>query len=122
MYRGAASITHLADALGIGSSNISKLVARLERHGLVMHVVDLADKRALVVTLTRDGRAVAQRLLDAVQAQQTSFLSDWSPDDGAELERLVVKLARAMDALPQHPLSTIAGVDLGVPSPGTRSA
>lgn len=111
----------LADALDTGRSNISKVVARLERRGLVMRVADPTDKRALVVALTREGRTVAQRIVDAVQAQQTPPSSDWSPEDGAELERLIVKLARAMDALPQHPLSTIAGVDLAIPPQDTRS-
>ena len=110
VYRGAASPTALADAIDTGRSNISKVVARLESHGLVVRVADPTDKRAIVVALTAEGRVVAGRIVEATLSQQAPSLSDWSPEDGRELERLIVKLARGLEALPQNPLSTIAGV------------
>ena len=63
-----------------------------------------------MVALTAEGRVVAGRIVEATLSQQAPSWSDWSPEDGRELERLIVKLARALEALPQNPLSTIAGV------------
>lgn len=110
IYRGVASPTALADAIDTGRSNVSKVVARLETHGLVVRIADPGDKRAVVVALTPEGRVVAQRIVDATQAQQSPSATDWSREDGVELERLLIKLARGLDALPQHPLSTVTGV------------
>ena len=112
VYRGVARPTDLADAIDTGRSNISKVVARLEARGLVMRVADPFDKRAVAVALTAAGREAGQRILDSNNALQFPADSDWTEDDAAELERLLVKLVRTLDALPEHPLSAASGVRL----------
>ncbi|MFJ4175341.1 MarR family winged helix-turn-helix transcriptional regulator [Microbacterium sp. NPDC089696] len=110
IYRGVARPTDLADAIDTGKSNISKLVARLESAGLVTRVADPSDNRAVVVALTRNGRDVARRILDATHDLNSPSAGGWTKNDEKELGRLLVKLATAMDASEQHPLSSAAGV------------
>jgi DNA-binding MarR family transcriptional regulator len=109
-YRGAARPTDLADAIQTGRSNVSKIVRRLEEVGLVERAPDPRDDRAVIVLLTDAGRAASRRIVSSALAEFGGALDDWSQDDIDELERLLVRLARSLDALPGHPLSTIAGV------------
>lgn len=46
-------------------ANISKLVTRLEREGLVRRVTDKADRRISWVELTDEGLAIAERVMPA---------------------------------------------------------
>lgn len=112
IYRGVARPTDLADAIDTGRSNISKIVTRLESHGLVTRIADPFDKRAVAVALTPAGRTVARRVVAATSSLHVPDHAEWTNEDAAELERLLVKLVQALDAMPQHPLSTISGVNL----------
>lgn len=109
-YRGVARPTDLADAIQTGRSNVSKIVRRLEDAGLVERAPDPRDDRAVIVLLTEEGRAVSRRIVSTALAEFGGALDDWSQADIAELERLLVRLARSLDALPGHPLSSVAGV------------
>ncbi|MDY0914549.1 MarR family winged helix-turn-helix transcriptional regulator [Rathayibacter festucae] len=104
VYRGVARPTEIADAIDTGRSNVSKVVSRLETHGLILRIADPHDRRGVALALTTEGRAVGQRIMHATRLLQT-LPDSWTDEDGQELERLVVKLARALNALPQHPLA-----------------
>lgn len=114
IYRGAARPTDLADAIDTGRSNMSKIVGRLEDAGLVARRADGTDSRAVVVVLTPEGRAVGERILAA--ATLAPALATWTPDEVATLTRLVIRLARDLDALPDHPLQAVTGLRLGAPT------
>ncbi|WP_432246147.1 MarR family winged helix-turn-helix transcriptional regulator (plasmid) [Arthrobacter sp. G.S.26] len=111
IYRGVARPTEIADAIDTGRSNISKVVTRLEAHGLALRIADPHDGRGVALALSVDGREVGRRIVAATRLIQTPPES-WTDNDGRELERLVVKLARAMNAFPQHPLAQASGVKL----------
>lgn len=109
-YRGAARPTELADAIQTGRSNVSKIVRRLEEAGLVERAPDPRDDRAVTVLLTAEGRATSRRIMATTLAEFGVAFDGWSREDIDDLEGLLVRLARSLDALPGHPLSTIAGV------------
>ncbi len=115
IYRGVARPTDLADAIDTGRSNVSKLVARLQARGLVLRTPDPSDDRAVVVALTEEGRKVARRILAATEALHSPATESWSQQEIDDLGRLLVKLARSLDAMPHHPLSSAAGVSLATP-------
>lgn len=54
---GAARVQDVADALHITVGAASKLVDRLERDGLARRSANPADRRSMLVALTRDGEA-----------------------------------------------------------------
>ncbi|MFT4030115.1 MAG: MarR family transcriptional regulator [Protaetiibacter sp.] len=110
VYRGAARPTDLADAIQTGRSNVSKIVRRLEAAGLVERAPDPRDERGVIVLLTEEGRKAGTRIVDTALASFGGALDGWTEDEFRQLERLLVKLARSLDALPGHPLKTIAGV------------
>ncbi|WP_437583089.1 MarR family winged helix-turn-helix transcriptional regulator [Paramicrobacterium sp. CJ85] len=85
----------LANALVTGASNVSKIVARLERAGLVRRDTDPADARASLVHLTHAGNEVAASLTRAGDELADTLLRSWSAHDRAEFERLLVAFDRA---------------------------
>lgn len=112
VYRGAARPTDLADAIDTGRSNVSRLVRRLEGAGIVVRIADPVDNRGVVVGLTAEGREVARRIVDATRKINGLDASAWTPEDERDLSRLLVKLASALDANPQRPLTSVSGVKI----------
>lgn len=112
IYRGAARPTDLADAIDTGKSNVAKIARRLEGAGLVMRLPDPRDDRGVVLGLTRYGREVGERIRRSVQNSLTSTSETWSEQELETLEKLLIKLARTIDAFPHHPLQHLAGLRL----------
>lgn len=109
VYRGIATPTDLADAIDTTRSNMSKIVSRLETAELVFRAADPRDDRGVVIGLTQLGRALGHRILQAA-GTDAHHLPGWSADERDTLERLIIKFATTIDALPGHPLTTVAGV------------
>ena len=109
IYRGIATPTDLADAIDTTRSNMSKIVARLEAADLVFRATDPRDDRGVVIGLSAQGRELGRRILHIVNIEEHD-LPGWSRDEVETFERLAVKFARTIDALPGHPLSTATGL------------
>ncbi|WP_169746509.1 MarR family winged helix-turn-helix transcriptional regulator [Demequina phytophila] len=112
IYRGVANPTALADAIDTSRSNLSKILNRLASTGLVQRIADPHDRRSVAIALTAAGREAGERIVQATAALQPPAGPDWTDADAVELERLIIKLARALDRLPQHPLAAASGVEL----------
>jgi MarR family transcriptional repressor of emrRAB len=95
-FAGGASIDALRRVLGLSHSGGVRIVKRLEAEGLVAREPDPADRRAVRLHLTGDGRREARRLLVARQAALTPLLAGLGERESAALERLLERLlARA---------------------------
>lgn len=71
-------MSDLAAFLGLDKSTMSGLIARAERRGLLTRGTSPGDKRAVVVLITDEGRALIQRLYEegkAVLAPTTGRLA-----------------------------------------------
>jgi DNA-binding MarR family transcriptional regulator len=89
---GAARVTTLAAAGGIGQPAMTELVQRLERQGLVTRVEDPADGRAALVTVTDTGRA----LLDDQRRERHERLAEMLaalPDEDEATLALTMRVA-----------------------------
>ena len=82
----------LADHLLVTKGNISQLLARMERRGLVLRT---QDGRALTLSLTAEGRSLRDAV---VPAQEALIAARLAPLDLAEL-RAVSSALRALDRL-----------------------
>ena len=85
------SVTQMSSVLGLTHSGAVRLVDRLEAQGLVQRV-GAQDGRAVSVVLTRRGRGMAARVLQARAQSLTSALSALSSDE-------VDNLAAALDTM-----------------------
>lgn len=96
---GARLAGDLAAPLHMSASNVSKVLARLERKGLIERSASRADRRAVRVTLTAEGRRAA----DALRASGTELLgvliAHWPKRDTDRLIALLQRLMRDAYAL-----------------------
>jgi DNA-binding MarR family transcriptional regulator len=94
-FRGPMRPSALADELGTGRSNISKIVRRLEREGFVSRTEDGLDSRATRVRLTPAGLDVAQRFYDLGDRLAAQVLQDWDEGDVLAFIRLMERFTRS---------------------------
>lgn len=84
-----ATPTQLAPWLGTDNAGITRLLDRLEAKGLVHRGTNPADRRAIVVELTPDGRALVPHLISAFHAVIDQLLGGLDADEIPELESLL---------------------------------
>jgi MarR family transcriptional regulator, 2-MHQ and catechol-resistance regulon repressor len=95
-HLGALSPGQLSAKLFRSSSNLTTVIANLERDGLVRRTRDPNDGRAHVVSLTTRGRRLIQRLIPTHVERVARAMSALSPHEQEELGRLCRKLGRAL--------------------------
>lgn len=93
-----ASVTQLSSVLGLTHSGTVRLVDRLVADGLVERV-GAQDGRAVSLVLTRRGRDLARRVLQAREASVASALSALTSDEvddlAAALDTMLTTITRA---------------------------
>jgi len=89
------TMQELAKFLALDKSSVTGLVDRAERRGLVSRVPSPADKRAVLVRLTDDGRSLVSAAAELFAADVTAMLDRLAPRDRATLSRLVSRLLAA---------------------------
>ncbi|MBB3677212.1 DNA-binding MarR family transcriptional regulator [Modestobacter versicolor] len=91
--RDGVRLSELAEALRIAPRSATEVADGLQDRGLVVRAADPADRRAVVLTPTDDGRRV-QREVDAARAADAEELfARLSPGDRTELARILRSLA-----------------------------
>ena len=82
----------LARFLGLDKSSVTGLVDRAERRGLVARVPSTTDRRAVLVSLTDDGRSLVSQAAARFEADVLTMLSCLPPREGETLSRIVSRL------------------------------
>jgi DNA-binding MarR family transcriptional regulator len=82
----------LTEPLRTSASNVSKILARLERRGLVERARSSGDGRVIVVRLTPRGRRVTARLRRAGEEMIGELLVGWPAEDAESLAGLLERL------------------------------
>ncbi|MEV0775706.1 MarR family transcriptional regulator [Streptomyces sp. NPDC050428] len=85
---GARTHGELASLLHCDRTNITGLVGRLERRGLVRRQAAPRDRRVTHVVLTDEGAALMTRFRDAVTTTFAEPFATWPAADRATLTRL----------------------------------
>lgn len=102
-----AAIGELADVLRCDRSNVSRLVDRAARRGLLHRRGEKTDGRVTVIELTADGQRLAERFIKTLESRLHPLLAGWSSKrHRAAIETLTV-LADALEgttptAAPAH--------------------
>jgi len=84
----------LAEHEGCVRSNITQLVDRLEKDGLVRRRGDATDHRRVRAVLTPAGRQAYARAMRALTQEQRAILSALGVEDAAQLRSALQALAR----------------------------
>lgn len=82
-------------------NNVSRGVQKLEQKGRIERSPDPDDARRALLHMTAAGRAFYEELLEHYQSRANAFLSLLDDDDKADLERITVKLSKALPTLPK---------------------
>jgi DNA-binding MarR family transcriptional regulator len=77
---GALSSADLSRKLYVTPSNITGVIDRLERKGLVERVRKEGDRRIALITLTEKGDELSQSLPDPIEKKLISELGDLEPE------------------------------------------
>jgi DNA-binding MarR family transcriptional regulator len=91
-HRSPLTLGELADELGVDAPYATLIVNHLEALGLVTRIPDSADRRRKLVSPTKAGTQATARAL-AIQARPPLALQRLSPEEVAELRKLLERLA-----------------------------
>jgi DNA-binding MarR family transcriptional regulator len=93
---GPLTASEIAAREGIQRPTVTRVLARLEEHGLIERMADPGDKRSSFVTATKAGR----ELLAELRTRKTAFLASridrLPPEERATLERAADILERML--------------------------
>jgi DNA-binding MarR family transcriptional regulator len=96
---GAMRVTDLATCTNLDPSTVSRHVTQLHRAGLIERTPDPDDRRAQRVQASGLGLRQLDAALRARLAVLERALDSWQPADVRELDRLLTRFVRAIDAL-----------------------
>jgi DNA-binding MarR family transcriptional regulator len=91
----------LADRLGLEKSTVSRLVAELERAGLLVRERDPANRRLYQLRITDAGRELHARIGSEWRHRQAGWMADMTSAEKHALYRGLTALIRTMRS--QHP-------------------
>ena len=83
---------YLGSRIEFDSATLTGLLDRLEKNGLVERQDNPDDRRAILICLTDQGRIISKEILDIVDAENQSFLSGLTMEEGLILRSLLKKL------------------------------
>ncbi|MGW0231515.1 MarR family winged helix-turn-helix transcriptional regulator [Actinopolymorpha singaporensis] len=98
VFTGQSSQRRLADLLGTDTAGITRLVDRLAAKELVRRVPDPADRRAVVVELTKAGRSLIPELPPVFEAVAADLTRGVDPGDAAALLQTMLANLTDQDA------------------------
>lgn len=93
------SQAELARLAQVEQPSMAQLLARMERDGLVERVPDPADGRSRLVLLTPACRERMQEPREVMQGLSAQVLAEFTPDERAELGRLLRRVADKVDRM-----------------------
>ncbi len=93
---GEARPSALAQQTGTSPSNISKVLSRLQAAGMVERTAEAGDLRAVVISMTADGRKAMRAFDVASVAMLNELLEGWSAADVDQFGTLLDRFARAL--------------------------
>jgi DNA-binding MarR family transcriptional regulator len=94
---GPLTPSELAEVERVQRPSATRIVARLEKAGLVDRAADPGDGRVSLVSASRDGRALLRRLRTRKNAYLARRLRDMPAEDLAALERAADVLERMLE-------------------------
>jgi MarR family transcriptional regulator, organic hydroperoxide resistance regulator len=95
---GPISSASLSRDLYVTPSNITGIIDRLEKKGLVTRIKKEGDRRVALLTLTEAGEKLSRDVPDPIESKLISELSDLNPKQVAKLRDAMKVMLNLMDA------------------------
>jgi MarR family transcriptional repressor of emrRAB len=93
--------SQLSEAAGETRANMTRICDELARKGLLRRRAGTSDRRRVVLEITRKGSMLIERLLPKMWSELDLGMRALSAKEKLDLERLLKKLAAALDAKEQ---------------------
>lgn len=93
---GDTDTADLARHVNVSKATISGVTRTLERRGLTERYVPTDDARRAVIRITESGTEVMDRVLPRFNAEEVAITAVLSPDERADLARLLRRIARSV--------------------------
>jgi MarR family transcriptional regulator, lower aerobic nicotinate degradation pathway regulator len=113
--RGSLDQVGIATLVGIDRSTTALVVSKLEEAGYIERRDDEVDKRRKIITLSKSGHAMLDRVAAPAQRARERALEPFSAKDGAKFLEL---LERFVDAFNEHTRAPIRAETGEKPSKG----
>jgi DNA-binding MarR family transcriptional regulator len=89
------SVNELAGLLELDKSSVSGLLSRAENRGLIERVASAADRRVVVIRLTRKGRSFVSKAAEAFEGDVSRLLALLPPKEATTLAKITSRLVIA---------------------------
>jgi DNA-binding MarR family transcriptional regulator len=93
------AVCQLADCAAVAQPTATRMLAGLEREGVVTRHADVADRRIALIELTAHGRAVAAAKREEIMAVRAQIFAGIPADQRREAAELLDRLAGAVEEL-----------------------
>ncbi|MGZ6908424.1 MAG: MarR family winged helix-turn-helix transcriptional regulator [Acidimicrobiia bacterium] len=90
----ALTPSEIADRVLVASATMTATLDQQERRGWVRRIPNPADRRSVLVEITDEGRAVADRVLPGIRAVERSMMSVLTPEERTQLVAILDKILR----------------------------
>ena len=90
-------VGRLAETLGLAFSTVTRNLAHLERRGWISRQGDGADKRAVRIALTGEGRSMSGRLYESVVGKMGHAFRGFHASEHLEQAVAVKRVAEALE-------------------------
>lgn len=97
-HAGPVPQQHIAGRLHLEKSSVSRLITGLERRGWLIRERDPANRRYYRLTLSRDGRAVVERMAEHLRDRHARVLARLSGEERSALLIAIPALIKALRA------------------------
>ena len=98
LMHGPLSSADLSRKLYMTPPNMTGIIDRLEKKGLVGRNRQLLDRRVVLITLTESGEDLSRRLPDSIERKLVSELMELSPDQIEMISKALSQIIHLMDA------------------------
>ena len=96
--------SQVSDRVLVASATMTATLDLLEHRGWIRRIPNPTDRRSVLIEITPDGRATADRLLPGIRAVEKGILSALTPAERAQLLHMLAKiLARTADVAAGQP-------------------
>ena len=94
-HLGPMKMCEIGSKLLMSGANVTGVVDRLEKKGLVRRVMDAEDRRMFLIHLTEDGSKLIARIFPLLAARIEAFAGVLTSKEKRQLTELLKKLGRA---------------------------
>ena len=88
-YHQNCSQKELAEKLFVSESNVTQIVKRLEKNGLVRRDIDEKNKSRRILSLTEKGKLTLYKLLKEIYEGEARFLDNYDDEDVEKFKKML---------------------------------